>query len=146
MIVVLDASAVVGAQLHLPTRRALAVLAASTTRGVRLIAPELLWSEATSALHALVARGALSESRGRALARLVGAVPVERVRPAALRERAWRIATEMGWARTYDAEYCALAELRGAVLATRDERLVRAAAGRLAYVRRIEDAAAMVGG
>jgi predicted nucleic acid-binding protein len=39
----------------------------------------------------------------------------------------------MGWTRTYDAEYCALAELLDCELVTTDGRL-RAAGQRLGYV------------
>lgn len=61
-------------------------------------------------------------------------IPVERVEPRHLHRRAIEIATAMGWARTYDAEHCALAELVDGVLLTCDERLRRGADGRLPYV------------
>ncbi len=54
-------------------------------------------------------------------------------RPRDLRDRAWEIADRMGWARTWDAEYCALAEILGCELVTTDGRL-RAAGQRLGYV------------
>ncbi|MCC6617833.1 MAG: hypothetical protein IT341_02200, partial [Chloroflexi bacterium] len=45
--------------------------------------------------------------------------------PRGLAREAWWVAEELGWAKTYDAEYVALARLRGARLLTRDERLRR---------------------
>jgi predicted nucleic acid-binding protein len=41
---------------------------------------------------------------------------------------AWRVAEELGWAKTYDAEYVALARMLRCRLLTRDERLRRGAA------------------
>ena len=50
----------------------------------------------------------------------------------------------MGWARTCEAEYCALAEIEDIPLLTADDRLVRAARGRLPYVLRVADEARRV--
>lgn len=47
--------------------------------------------------------------------------------PAGLQERAWQIADDLGWAKTYDAEYVALAQLSDAPLLTTDARLARSA-------------------
>lgn len=44
------------------------------------------------------------------------------------------LAVEMGWARSYDAEHCALAESVDGRLITCDMRLRRGAEGRLPYV------------
>ncbi|MGH3452667.1 MAG: type II toxin-antitoxin system VapC family toxin [Haloechinothrix sp.] len=44
-----------------------------------------------------------------------------------LGREAWRIADELGWAKTYDAEYLALAFLVDGRLVTFDRRLLRAA-------------------
>lgn len=38
---------------------------------------------------------------------------------------AWSIARDLGWARTYDAEFVALAQLLDCRLVTLDERLIR---------------------
>lgn len=46
---------------------------------------------------------------------------------------AWRIADNLGWAKTYDAKYLALAELLGCRFATLNSR-VRRGADRLGYV------------
>jgi predicted nucleic acid-binding protein len=92
----------------------------------RLVAPPLLWSEARSALHELLwRREIVPDDAARAHARLE-ACPVERSRHRRLGEEAWRVAGEFGWAKTYDAEYVALAGLLGCRLVTLDARLHRA--------------------
>ena len=94
----------------------------------RLVAPPLLWSEASSALHELQWRRSIStELVGTARERLrSGRVEVRR--HSGLIDEAWRVADELGWAKTYDAEYVALARLLRCRLLTVDERLRRTAA------------------
>lgn len=60
-----------------------------------------------------VARGSLGPQSGR--------------NPARLGETAWRLADELGWAKTYDAEYLALAQLLRCRTVTVDSRLRRGA-------------------
>lgn len=92
-------------------------------------APALMWSEARSALHERVWRGELSRDGGdRARTRLADVDVALGAHPD-LAEEAWRIADELGWAKTYDAEYVALASLLGCRLVTVDARLRRGADG-----------------
>jgi predicted nucleic acid-binding protein len=99
-----------------------------------LCAPPLMWSEARSALHELAWRGHLSvDQTAEARVRLENA-DVEQQRHPGLADEAWRIADELGWAKTYDAEYVALASLLGCRLVTVDARL-RRGADRLGFVR-----------
>lgn len=71
-----------------------------------------------------------NQALGRFLAQKIA---VEERRPDDLTMQAWRIAEEFGWAKTYDAEYVALAKMTGCRLVTVDGRL-RRGADRLGFV------------
>jgi predicted nucleic acid-binding protein len=117
----------------------IAVTASSAPEGFdefaseRLVAPALMWSEARSALHELACRGMLApDIAAGAWARLERG-PIEERRHRSLGKRAWELADRFGWAKTYDAEYVALADLLGCRLLTLDLRL-RRATDRLGFV------------
>ncbi|MGH2802971.1 MAG: hypothetical protein ACRDL4_08000, partial [Thermoleophilaceae bacterium] len=65
--------------------------------------------------------------------RRLDAAPVKMRNPRKLGVAAWRVAEDLGWAKTYDAEYLALAELLDCRVVTVDSRL-RRGAERLARV------------
>ena len=95
-----------------------------------LIAPPLLWPEVRSTLHVARVRNALSPAAAdEALDAFEGA-PIKERRHRSLGPRAWEIADEFGWSKTYDAEYLALTDLLDAALVTFDLRVQRAG-GRL---------------
>ncbi len=91
-----------------------------------LVAPPLLWSEVRSSLHEQVWRRVISAELGRRALGRLSDMPVAPRSPAALGREAWLVADELGWAKTYDAEYVALARLLRSRLLTLDARLVRA--------------------
>ena len=96
--------------------------------GRDLLGPPLLWTEATSALHELRWRNEVSaELAELGRSRLLSA-PVAERRPRRLLEHAWELADELGWAKLYDAQYVALANLTKVPLLTLDARLRRGAA------------------
>lgn len=95
--------------------------------GYALLAPPLLWSEFRSTLHEAVWRRAITkELAGRALQSLQEA-RIARRSPSGLGAQAWAIADELGTAKTYDAEYLALARILRCRLVTTDARLRRGA-------------------
>jgi predicted nucleic acid-binding protein len=99
----------------------------------QLVAPDLMWSEASSVLHELKWRKEISTQLAEiALERLANA-DVSRRRPKGLIAEAWRIADQFGWAKTYDTEYLALARLLKCRFLTTDAKL-KAAASRLLNV------------
>ena len=119
MALVIDASAAV--QASLPSEGFLFL------DQEELIAPPLLWSEVPSVLHEMAWRGSVSRGLGRAALERFLAAPIGTKRHVRLTAEAWRIADELGWAKTYDAEYVALARLLGSRLLTLDARLRRTA-------------------
>jgi predicted nucleic acid-binding protein len=103
--------------------------------GGQLIAPPLLWSEVPSVLHEMAFRGDISNALAElALQRfLAGKLSISERRPDDLAAMAWQVAEDFGWAKTYDAEYVALAKLSDCRLVTVDGRL-RRGAERLGFV------------
>jgi predicted nucleic acid-binding protein len=98
-----------------------------------LVAPHLMWSEASSVLHELRLRRQISgELATIAIDRLTRAQVTPR-RPKGLVNEAWRIADGLGWAKTYDAEYLALARMLHCRLLTTDSKL-RGAGANIVHV------------
>lgn len=90
-------------------------------RGYRLVGPPLLASEFRAALHMAVWRRDLHRANAeRALDMVFNTSAVAFIDDPALGREAWRLADELGWARTYDAEYLALAGLLKCKLVTSD--------------------------
>lgn len=102
----------------------------STLDGENAVAPLLLWPEVRSALHVALSRGLLDEDEASTARDVLERGVVGERRHRRLGSEAWRIADVLGWEKTYDAEYLALAYLLKAPIATFDRRVQRAA-GRL---------------
>ena len=88
-----------------------------------LVAPYLMWSEASSVLHELKWRKEIPDELAAIAMQRLAAADISPRRPKGLSDEAWRIADRLGWAKTYDAEYLALARLLRCRLLTTDAKL-----------------------
>jgi len=97
------------------------------------IGPPLLWTEVTAILRRSAWRGALTDDQASEALDGFLAGSVTRRSPADLYRESLGLATRLRWARTYDAEYVALARIERCRLLTSDRRLKRGA-GHLAEI------------
>jgi predicted nucleic acid-binding protein len=117
---VVDASVAVAA-CHTP-------MGFATLRGHELVAPQLMLIEASSVLHEMAWREEITKPRAETMLGRLLKAPVKIRMPADLIRSAWRVADELGWAKTYDAQYVALAQILNCRLVSVDERLLRGVA------------------
>ncbi len=92
-----------------------------------LTAPPSMWAEARSGLHEAMWRGEIERTLAETVLERLDRSPIRTRTHQRLGRESWRIAEELGWAKTYDAEYLALAHLLGSVVVTLDLRLRRGA-------------------
>jgi predicted nucleic acid-binding protein len=107
-------------------------LAATDLRVARehqLLAPTLLRSQVLSRLHEAVQRGDLPADAALEQLARINRMPIRLLGDAVLRRRAWEIATQQGWASTFNAEYVALTQLQADALVTLDAELAASAKG-----------------
>jgi predicted nucleic acid-binding protein len=91
---------------------------------LEMAAPHLVLSEASSALHELHWRREISREVATVARERLLQAPIDLdTAPAA--EGAWDIADRLGWAKTFDAEYVALALRLSCPILTLDNRLRR---------------------
>jgi predicted nucleic acid-binding protein len=95
------------------------------SRRHELLAPTLLRSQTLSALHEAVQRGEIPADAARDQLTRIGKMPIRLLGDAVLRRRAWEVADQLGWAKTYDAEYVALTQLQADAFVTMDAELAR---------------------
>ena len=95
--------------------------------GHELVGPPLLMAEATSSIRELVFRGEIPPERGRGFVDGLADLPITIVEPEGLRTAVWDVSVDLGWAKTYDAEYVALALLLASPIVSLDLRMQRGA-------------------
>jgi indolepyruvate ferredoxin oxidoreductase alpha subunit len=95
----------------------------------QLLAPTLARSQALSALYQASRRGELSAAEGLERITRINSLKVRFLGDKVLQRTAWRIADQLGWETTYDAEFVALTQLQADVFVTSDRDLARAVAG-----------------
>jgi predicted nucleic acid-binding protein len=103
-----------------------------------LVAPPLMWSETRSVLHEYMWRREITPALGYRSLEALETAPVRARNHKRLGRRAFELADGFGWAKTYDAEYLALAELLGCRLLTSDGRFYERTR-HLGYVVRPQD-------
>jgi predicted nucleic acid-binding protein len=94
-----------------------------------LLAPTLLRSQTLSIMHEAVHRGEIPPDAALERLERVWAIPIRLLGDAVLRRTAWKIAEQMGWAETYDAEYVALTKLQADAFVTLEAELARRVEG-----------------
>ena len=95
----------------------------------QLVAPTLARSQALSALYEAARRGEISAAEGVERLARINSLKIRFLGDRVLQRQAWRVADQMGWETTYDAEYVALTILQADALVTSDRKLARAVAG-----------------
>ncbi len=92
---VIDASVAVAA-CHTP-------MGFAGLRKQELVAPPLMIVEASSVLHEMAWRNDVGAERAETMPERLLSAPIETRSPSDLSRAAWRVANELGWAKTYDA-------------------------------------------
>jgi predicted nucleic acid-binding protein len=95
--------------------------------GCQLLAPTLLRSQVLSLLYQAVQRGELSKADAARRLDYVRALRVRLLGDRVLQAAAWKVADQLGWPATLDAEYIALTQLQADALVTLDGQLALAA-------------------
>ena len=104
----------------------------------RLVAPTLLRSQVLTSLYQAVRRNEVTKPE--AVARLdhIRALRLRLLGDRVLQSVAWKVADQLGWSDTFDAEYIALTQLQADAFVTLDARLA-AAASELVTVAPFDD-------
>jgi len=95
----------------------------------QLVAPTLIRSQALSALYEAARRGEISAAEGMAQVTRLNSLKIRFLGDKVLQRRAWKVADQLEWETTYDAEYVALTMLQADILVTSNDDLARRVAG-----------------
>jgi predicted nucleic acid-binding protein len=95
----------------------------------QLVAPTLVRSQALSALYAAARRGEITAAEGLERVTRVNSLRVRFLGDKVLQRTAWRVADQLGWETTVDAEFVALTQLQADAFITSDSDLAQAVRG-----------------
>ena len=97
--------------------------------GHQLVAPTLVRSQALAALYEASRRGEISAADGLERVTRINSLKVRFLGDKVLQRTAWRVADQLGWETTSDAEFVALTQLQADAFVTSDADLARAVSG-----------------
>jgi indolepyruvate ferredoxin oxidoreductase alpha subunit len=100
---------------------------AEVAAGHQLVAPTLVRSQALAALYEAARRGEISAAEGIERVTRINSLKVRFLGDKVLQRTAWKVADQLGWETTYDAEFVALTQLQADVLILSNRDLARAA-------------------
>lgn len=89
----------------------------------RVLAPTLLRSQLLSLLYQAVQRGEITKKDAERRLDYVRGLRIRLLGDRVLQNVAWKVAEQLGWADTLDAEYVALTQLQADALITLDRQL-----------------------
>jgi predicted nucleic acid-binding protein len=95
----------------------------------QLVAPTLVRSQALAALYDAARRGEITPAEGMERVTRINSLKVRFLGDKVLQRQAWKVAEQLGWETTYDAEYVALTILQADAFVTSDKALARAVSG-----------------
>jgi predicted nucleic acid-binding protein len=95
----------------------------------QLLAPTLLRSQLLSLLYQAVCQGELTKKDADRQLNYVRGLRIRLLGDRVLQNVAWKIADQLGWPDTLDAEYIALTQLQADAFITLNEELARAVKG-----------------
>lgn len=95
----------------------------------KLVAPTLVRSQALSALYQASRRGEISAAEGIERVTRINSLKVRFLGDKVLQRTAWKVADQLGWETTDDAEFVALTQLQADRFVTSDSDLARAVSG-----------------
>lgn len=97
--------------------------------GHQLLAPTLVRSQALAALYQAAQRRELSAAEGLERVARLNSLKIRFLGDRALQRQAWKVAEQLGWETTYDAEYVALTTLQADAFVTSNRELATAVSG-----------------
>ena len=92
----------------------------------QLLAPALLRSQMLSLLYQAVRRGEMARKDAERQLNYVRGLRIRLLGDRVLQNVAWKVADQLGWPDTHDAEYVALTQLQADAFITLDGQLARA--------------------
>jgi len=95
----------------------------------QLLVPTLVRSQALAALYESARRGEISAAEGLERVTRINSLKVRFLGDKVLQRTAWRVADQLGWQSTSDAEFVALTQLQADAFVTSNGELAQAVSG-----------------